>query len=201
MRRNRESAAQSRNRKKQYVEELESQVKTLEEQVTALHQENVDLRREHARLLGQPFPELRPPGLSMGLSPHATGSDTTTAAVIGEDNGHPEACTVSSAATSIAPPSQAVRKPSVGATDALLGLELLSRSASCAGLPEVPMDKACASHIAATAAHARAASHAAVHAAAHVPADGMLNSAHFDPASAMPVQSQPIAFATMGEGG
>ena len=46
MRRNRESAAQSRNRKKQYVEELEAQVQQLEDAVNGLHNENCELRRE-----------------------------------------------------------------------------------------------------------------------------------------------------------
>lgn len=45
MRRNRESAAMSRSRKKQYVEELEAQVAFLQESVRALQSQNVELRR------------------------------------------------------------------------------------------------------------------------------------------------------------
>lgn len=133
MRRNRESAAQSRNRKKQYVEELEGQVKSLEDQVTALHQENYDLRREHARLMGQPFAELRPPALVSGVPPPGSGSDTATATVVADGESHPEAAAVIATAAPVAEPKSIERKPSMGATDALLGLELLSRSASCAG--------------------------------------------------------------------
>ena len=177
MRRNRESAAQSRNRKKQYVEELESQVKTLEEQVTALHQENIDLRREHARLIGQPFPELRPSGFGMTAPSYASGSDTSTAAVAVEDAAYSEACCMAAApiaTATLAPPAMAMRKPSVGATDALLGLELLSRSASCAGLPDGPSEVTAASvsHAAAYAAAAAAAAAAAQQ--AHTAAEEVL---------------------------
>jgi len=187
MRRNRESAAQSRNRKKQYVEELESQVKTLEEQVTALHQENIDLRREHARLIGQPFPELRPSGFGMAAPSYASGSDTSTAAVAVEDAAYSDACgpmamaTAPIATATLAPPAMAVRKPSVGATDALLGLELLSRSASCAGLPDGPIGPSevtavSVSHAAAYAATAAAAAAAAQQ--AHTAAEEVLQQHH-----------------------
>ena len=52
MRRNRESAAMSRNRKKQYVEELEAQVAQLHEITRTLKSENFELRRECARMGG-----------------------------------------------------------------------------------------------------------------------------------------------------
>ena len=52
MRRNRESAAMSRNRKKQYVEELEAQVAQLHEITRTLKTENFELRRECARMGG-----------------------------------------------------------------------------------------------------------------------------------------------------
>ena len=66
MRRNRESAAMSRNRKKQYVEELESEVAHLHEITRSLKTENIELRRECARMRGAPLSSprsmmLRPP--------------------------------------------------------------------------------------------------------------------------------------------
>jgi len=60
MRRNRESAAMSRNRKKQYVEELETQVASLHEHVSKLQRENIDLRRACARARGDEAPPSLP---------------------------------------------------------------------------------------------------------------------------------------------
>ena len=151
MRRNRESAAQSRNRKKQYVEELESQVRALESQVGVLHRENIDLRREHSRLTGQSYPELRAPPLP-GFSPLGLGSNfnpegADASAHLASSN----AAESMGSTPSMATPALAGRKPS--ATDALLGLELLSRSASHAGNTEGIVTDASAS---ASAAHAAA---------------------------------------------
>jgi len=56
MRRNRESAAMSRNRKKQYVEELEAQVANLHKRVQLLQSENVVLRRECSIARHSPTP-------------------------------------------------------------------------------------------------------------------------------------------------
>ena len=50
MRRNRESAAMSRNRKKCYIEELEAKVARLTETVNALQSENMTLQHERAKL-------------------------------------------------------------------------------------------------------------------------------------------------------
>ena len=55
MRRNRESAAMSRNRKKQYVEELEAQLAQLQEITRGLQTENSGLRQEVARISGAPL--------------------------------------------------------------------------------------------------------------------------------------------------
>jgi len=52
MRRNRESAAMSRNRKKAYIEELEAKVNSLTSMVTALQNENWALKEECAALRG-----------------------------------------------------------------------------------------------------------------------------------------------------
>ena len=56
MRRNRESAAQSRNRKKQYVDTLEAEIKSLRQTINELYQENYELRVDHARVTGAPIP-------------------------------------------------------------------------------------------------------------------------------------------------
>ena len=79
MRRNRESAAMSRNRKKQYVEELETQVASLHEAVRNLQSENMELRRAcaHARNglstspppLPMPSPPLAPISSTLALRP------------------------------------------------------------------------------------------------------------------------------------
>lgn len=50
MRRNRESAAMSRNRKKNYIEELEAKVAKLTETVKLLESENITLQHERAKL-------------------------------------------------------------------------------------------------------------------------------------------------------
>jgi chromosome segregation ATPase len=50
MRRNRESAAMSRSRKKCYIEELEAKVAKLTETVNALQSENITLQHERAKL-------------------------------------------------------------------------------------------------------------------------------------------------------
>lgn len=50
MRRNRESAAMSRNRKKCYIEELEAKVAKLTETVNSLQNENITLQHERAKL-------------------------------------------------------------------------------------------------------------------------------------------------------
>ena len=50
MRRNRESAAMSRTRKKCYIEELEAKVARLTETVNALQSENMTLQHERAKL-------------------------------------------------------------------------------------------------------------------------------------------------------
>ena len=57
MRRNRESAAQSRNRKKQYVEELEAQVAGLQNVVRALKTENDKLRRDLSSVRSESLPQ------------------------------------------------------------------------------------------------------------------------------------------------
>jgi len=75
MRRNRESAAMSRNRKKQYVEELEAQVASLNETVRSLQTENFDLRRECARARG-PMSASSPPPLPLPSPPALVGSST-----------------------------------------------------------------------------------------------------------------------------
>lgn len=56
MRRNRESAAQSRNRKKAYVDTLEADIRALKTTINQLNQENYELRKEQARLTGGPEP-------------------------------------------------------------------------------------------------------------------------------------------------
>jgi len=75
MRRNRESAAQSRNRKKQNTENLEEEKEQLTALVAELQQENHRLRTEHACLTGgaKPPPAVPPEGITncAGLSPRS----------------------------------------------------------------------------------------------------------------------------------
>ena len=77
MRRNRESAAMSRNRKKLYVEELETQVASLHEQMRSLQEQNFELRRACARARGSsledPPPPPPPPPLPATESAAASG--------------------------------------------------------------------------------------------------------------------------------
>lgn len=117
MRRNRDSAALSRNRKKQYVESLEAQITSLQDTVKQLHGENYELRREHARITGQPEP---PPPIFQQADEHATTDGLTV-------NVDPSSREATPAV------AVAVIAPSPRASDALLGLELLSRSASHEG--------------------------------------------------------------------
>ena len=92
MRRNRESAAQSRNRKKQYVEKLEGDVKQLKAQVNQLSELNYHLRREHARVLGQPPPEQPPlPYADVGTDPNAVHDDDSPVYVGDEETAAAEA--------------------------------------------------------------------------------------------------------------
>ena len=143
MRRNRESAAQSRNRKKQYVEELEAQVRHLEETVSGLHSENFELRREHARLMGQPVPSAPPPlvltppqGYQAAVMDKLPGSCACSSESSSTKmRGLPAA--VGAAEARMAPHEgrSASADPPIEldprqASDAFLGLELLSRSAS-----------------------------------------------------------------------
>ena len=124
MRRNRESAAMSRNRKKQYVEELEARVAALNETVQSLHSENFELRREHARLQGKPMPTA--PTAVAVMAPVIMGDGEGAPTEDDADDDvvdHP--ATLPSSAGGVA--------PSPRASDALLGLELLSRSASIGG--------------------------------------------------------------------
>ena len=65
MRRNRESAAASRKRTKEYIEELEGKVLALESTVQALQAENLALRA-HA---GEPVPSMSPPPSPTGPPP------------------------------------------------------------------------------------------------------------------------------------
>jgi len=123
MRRNRESAAMSRNRKKQYVEELEARVAALNETVQSLHSENFELRREHARLLGKPMPTAPTAVAVMAPVSIGDGDGSTDLGADGDVVDHP--ATLPSSAAGVA--------PSPRASDALLGLELLSRSASIGG--------------------------------------------------------------------
>jgi len=125
MRRNRESAAMSRNRKKQYVEELEATVASLKDTVQNLHSENFELRREHARLTGQPMPE--PPPTAVAV---LTPLEAPAAATGAEDEPEPIEAVSTVAPATVAQDAVA---PSPRANDALLGLELLSRSASING--------------------------------------------------------------------
>jgi len=70
MRRNRESAAMSRTRKKQYVEELEAQVACLHDAVRSLKTQNLELRLECERFRA---PDALPPLPPLAaLSPHAS---------------------------------------------------------------------------------------------------------------------------------
>lgn len=128
MRRNRESAAQSRNRKKQYVEELEAQVRHLEETVNGLHAENFELRREHARMTGQPFTSTPPVLLqSLPAADAMQAPPDLAAASAGEGSPAPFAAAPAPQSSNVA-----------ASAEALLGLELLSRSASSAA--DAPLD-------------------------------------------------------------
>ena len=129
MRRNRESAAQSRNRKKQYVDSLESEIRQLKSTINNLTSDNFELRREHARLTGAP-PPVAPEPVSM-VAPVVEPIDDD-----GPAPQHPIAIAAHAVAhvTAIDPhcvtASATVSAPSPRKSDALLGLELLSRSAS-----------------------------------------------------------------------
>ena len=92
MRRNRESAAMSRNRKKQYVEELETQVASLHEHVRSLQSENFELRRACARARGSSLEE--PPALPLLTDAHELGSPSGLPALpfvdaLAEDDARP----------------------------------------------------------------------------------------------------------------
>jgi len=120
MRRNRESAAQSRNRKKQYVEELEAQVRDLQSSVGQLQSENFELRREHARLTGQPAPMVDK-RKAVWDTQESISSDT--ADVKANPLSALPSCTMAHAHPA---------KRTHSTDDAALGLEMLSRSASSA---------------------------------------------------------------------
>jgi len=126
MRRNRESAAQSRNRKKQYVDSLESEIRQLKSTINNLPSENYELRREHARLIGAP-PPIAPeaPAVLAPVDAPAECADIGEAAVLPPP--------IATHAISNEPPNAAHAAPSPRASDALIGLELLSRSASING--------------------------------------------------------------------
>jgi len=132
MRRNRESAAQSRNRKKQYVDSLESEIKNLKAQINHLTNENYELRREHSRLTGAPPPMAPAEAISM-LAPvdAAVEAEASAAAVVQPPGMHVAAIIADAHVT--ASVHAAPHAPSPRKTDALLGLELLSRSASING--------------------------------------------------------------------
>merc|ERR1719399_710422 len=70
MRRNRESAAMSRNQKKMYIEELETKVANLAHTIGLLRSENWSLKEENAALRAQAGLEPRDPSLNVesGLS-------------------------------------------------------------------------------------------------------------------------------------
>mmetsp|Transcript_41149 Transcript_41149/g.99811 ORF Transcript_41149/g.99811 Transcript_41149/m.99811 type:complete len:476 (+) Transcript_41149:578-2005(+) len=69
MRRNRESAAMSRNRKKMYVEELEARVVELTANVHQLQQQNAALQQENAALrAGSPLAQPKDPSTCAGPS-------------------------------------------------------------------------------------------------------------------------------------
>ena len=138
MRRNRESAAQSRNRKKQYVDSLESEIRNLKSTISNLSSENYELRREHARLTGAP-PPMAPEALSV-VAPLVEPIDDDLSP--SGPSGLPPVAIAAHAVSAIAAidphimASSAVAAPSPRKTDALLGLELLSRSASINGAEE-----------------------------------------------------------------
>jgi hypothetical protein len=132
MRRNRESAAQSRNRKKQYVDSLESEIRALKSTINNLTSENYELRREHARLTGAP-PPVAPEAIAVlaPVDPDADGDGAEASA----SGAPPSVVThvISADARLVAAPHASLAAPSPRASDALLGLELLSRSASING--------------------------------------------------------------------
>ena len=87
MRRNRESAAQSRNRKKQYVEKLEGDVRQLKAHVNQLSELNYELRREHAKLTGNAEPEHPPlPYEGEGMNATIVEDDPDPHVDVGEED-------------------------------------------------------------------------------------------------------------------
>lgn len=127
MRRNRESAAQSRNRKKQYVDSLESEIRQLKTTISGLTSENYELKKEQARMQGLPPPP--PPEPIAMLAPVDVA--IANASADGDDGQPPIA--VATAHATVAPAVAAPSPRKLLGADALLGLELLSRSASING--------------------------------------------------------------------
>ena len=135
MRRNRESAAQSRNRKKQYVDSLEGEIRQLKTTINTLTNENYELRLEHARLTGAP-PPVAPEAISVLAPIEPEGGDSAEASTSVSASALPTVATVAIsaiAAEAHATANAALTAPSPRKTDALIGLELLSRSASING--------------------------------------------------------------------
>ena len=130
MRRNRESAAQSRNRKKQYVDSLESEIRQLKGTINSLTSENYELRREHARLTGAP-PPVAPEAIAV-IAP-VNPEDGDPDPQYGAGGAVPPIATAVAADVIVSNPHQPHAAPSPRASDALIGLELLSRSASING--------------------------------------------------------------------
>jgi len=126
MRRNRESAAQSRNRKKQYVEELEEQVRTLEQTVGQLTNENFELKQEHSRITCAP-PPVMPPSFT---EPRVAAESHDSASTSDATEVKAELSSMPSSSSTVATNMPVNRTASTDA--ALLGILSLSRTASSA---------------------------------------------------------------------
>lgn len=105
MRRNRESAAMSRNRKKAYIEELESKVKSLGSSLSLLQSENWALKQENTALraqLGVPADAAAASAAAASAAPTAAPEEVAASAAVVGVEGTAAASVATSAAAAAA---------------------------------------------------------------------------------------------------
>lgn len=121
MSRNRESAAQSRNRKKQHVDSLEEEIRQLKTTISSLTSENYELRKEQARMNGLPPPPPPEPVAMLAPIDIAPPKKRGRAEAAAADDGQPPIAVATAEATVAEAEAEGVARKT--SADALLGLD------------------------------------------------------------------------------